>query len=173
MTNKKENILKIALEMFGELGYNAVSTSAIAKKAGVSEGLIFRHFTNKDGLLAAILEQGNEQATKHFASIVMENDAKTVIRKAIDLPLSITPAEQAYWRLLYSLKWQKGSYDGSKTEPLKMALENAFRKLGYNQPTQEAELLLLYFDGLAAYILLHDGANPAQVVHLLKQKYKV
>ncbi len=173
MTDKKENILKVALEMFGELGYNTVSTSAIAKEAGVSEGLIFRHFTNKEGLLAAILEQGNQQATKYFAGIVMETDPKAVLRKTIDLPLSINADERSYWRLLYALKWQKGSHDNSKVEPLKMALENAFRKLGYNEPTQEAELLLLYFDGLVAHILLHNDANATSVVHLLKQKYKL
>ena len=51
MTEKQENILNTALELFAKDGYDATSTSKIAKCAGVSEGLIFRHYGSKDGLL--------------------------------------------------------------------------------------------------------------------------
>ncbi|MFT5243346.1 MAG: AcrR family transcriptional regulator, partial [Psychroserpens sp.] len=43
MTDKKEQILKSALELFANEGVNATSTNKIAKYAAVSEGLIFRH----------------------------------------------------------------------------------------------------------------------------------
>ncbi len=62
MTDKKEKILQAALELFAEEGFKPTSTSKIAKKAGVSEGLIFSHFCNKDGLLQAIIKEGEEQA---------------------------------------------------------------------------------------------------------------
>ena len=54
MTQKKENILKAALRLFAEQGYYATSTSKIAKEAGVSEGLIFRHFGNKEKLFSVV-----------------------------------------------------------------------------------------------------------------------
>ena len=60
MTDKQLNILKIALQLFANEGFHATSTSRIAKEAGVSEGLIFRHFINKEGLLRAILKQGED-----------------------------------------------------------------------------------------------------------------
>ena len=44
MTEKQENILKAALQLFAKEGFYATSTSKVAKLAGVSEGLIFRHF---------------------------------------------------------------------------------------------------------------------------------
>ena len=44
---KKEQILNAALELFANDGFTATSTSKVAKRAGVSEGLIFRHFGNK------------------------------------------------------------------------------------------------------------------------------
>lgn len=171
MTEKQEKILKVALEMFAGEGFNAVSTSAIAKKACVSEGLIFRHFTNKDGLLAAILEQGMEQANKLYADIIFESDPKTLILKTIELPMGIDKSDYAYWRLLYSLKWQQGKYDDSKSEPLRNALVGAFQKLGYNFPKAEADLLLVYIDGIATYMLLHEHADAAPTIELLKSKY--
>ncbi|MEJ6750428.1 MAG: helix-turn-helix domain-containing protein, partial [Bacteroidia bacterium] len=44
MTDKQVAILQTALELFSNKGFYAVSTNLIAKEAGVSEGLIFRHF---------------------------------------------------------------------------------------------------------------------------------
>ena len=49
MTEKQEKIVQSALQLFAQEGYHATSTSKVAKHAGVSEGLIFRHFRNKDG----------------------------------------------------------------------------------------------------------------------------
>ena len=46
MTEKQISILESALELFSSKGFDAVPTSLIAKQAGVSEGLIFRHFKN-------------------------------------------------------------------------------------------------------------------------------
>jgi AcrR family transcriptional regulator len=173
MTEKQENILKVALELFAKEGVAAVSSKMIAKEAGVSEGLIFRHFENKEGLLKAIMEKGNERASVHFSTIVFETDPKAVIRKFIELPATMDKAEYPYWRLIFALKWQKGSYDAGKMEPLKTALTDAFLKLGYTYPAAEADVLLRYFDGSAAYMLLQENANPLPAINLLKSKYNL
>ena len=47
MIDRKEKILQSALELFAKEGFTATSTSKIAKHAGVSEGLIFRHFGSR------------------------------------------------------------------------------------------------------------------------------
>lgn len=159
--------------MFAKEGYSNVSTNAIAKKAGVSEGLIFRHFGNKEGLLNDILKDGQEKANIHFANIVLSTEPKEVIRKTIELPISITPNERDYWKLIYSLKWQQSSYDSSKMEPLRVSLTNAFTKLGYENPLAEANTLLAFFDGIAAAILLHQDADVMPMVQLLKSKYNL
>lgn len=46
-SEKQLKILEAAVEMFAEKGYAATSTSEIAKKAGVAEGTIFRHYKTK------------------------------------------------------------------------------------------------------------------------------
>ena len=51
MTVKQQKIIDIASKLFSKRGYNATSTKLIAEEAGVSEGLIFRHFENKEKLL--------------------------------------------------------------------------------------------------------------------------
>ncbi|MBC8079636.1 MAG: TetR/AcrR family transcriptional regulator [Gorillibacterium sp.] len=54
-TDKHERILQSAVEVFAERGYAAASTSEIARRAGVSEGTIFRHYKTKQELLHSIM----------------------------------------------------------------------------------------------------------------------
>lgn len=171
MTEKQEKILYAALALFANEGYHAVSTSKIAKQAGVSEALIFRHFDNKEGLLAAIMQIAGEKAKQAYADVVMTTEPEEVIRKALTLPYTIPEKEYKMWRLVYALKWQTNKYDSSKNEPLRMALVNAFKKLGYKNPEAETEVVMILTDGAATAILLHEPDNKKEIVKALLTKY--
>lgn len=173
MTEKQENIVKAALQLFAKEGYNATSTSKVAKAAGVSEGLIFRHFRNKEGLLHAILEFGSEKFKEIVVPIVMESDPKEVIRRTIELPYSIDLKDQDFWKLQFKLKWELGINSDEKMEPLRMAVGNAFRKLNYSEPDLEANLLLFYNEGIASAMLKGSGVDNAAMKNFLLSKYKV
>jgi AcrR family transcriptional regulator len=47
----RQRLARAALELFTTRGYHATTTPIIAKKAGVAEGTIYRHFTSKQHLL--------------------------------------------------------------------------------------------------------------------------
>jgi AcrR family transcriptional regulator len=55
LTDKQKKIIMAAIDSFSEKGYAATSTSEIAKKAGVAEGTIFRHYKTKKDLLLGII----------------------------------------------------------------------------------------------------------------------
>ncbi len=55
LTEKQKDIIAAATELFAEKGFAATSTSEIAKKAGVAEGTIFRHYQTKKELLMSIV----------------------------------------------------------------------------------------------------------------------
>ncbi|MBC1434555.1 TetR/AcrR family transcriptional regulator [Listeria rocourtiae] len=54
MSEKQKKIVAAAIELFAERGFAATSTSEIAKRAGVAEGTIFRHYKTKKDLLSSI-----------------------------------------------------------------------------------------------------------------------
>lgn len=54
-TEKQKNILAAAEELFGRHGFAETSTSEIAKKAGVTEKTLFKHFPKKTDLLRRIV----------------------------------------------------------------------------------------------------------------------
>ncbi|WP_164667619.1 TetR/AcrR family transcriptional regulator [Virgibacillus doumboii] len=56
MTPKQIEIVRAAIELISEKGYYNTSTSEIAKRAGVAEGTIFRHYRTKKDLLVTIVK---------------------------------------------------------------------------------------------------------------------
>ena len=175
MTEKKEKILQAALELFAQEGFKSTSTSKVAKKAGVSEGLIFRHFENKEGLLAAIIQEGEERAKMLFANIVLETEPMEVVRKTFEIAQMMRISKEAadFWKLQYKIKWELEQYGEHKMEPLQRALTDAFAKLGYESPHLEAQLLLISLDGLATRFYLQDDFDIDPVIKLLKSKYGI
>ena len=175
MTEKQEKILHSALELFAKEGYRATSTSKVAKKAGVSEGLIFRHFENKDGLLQAIMCQAEGRVKDLFSEIIFETEPKKTINKLFDLMLTAfnKHEDMEYWKLMYKLKWETEQYGEHKMEPLMLALTNAFKKLGYQNPELEAQLLAAFMDGLITKSLLSKDCQLEKLVNFLKTKYKL
>ena len=173
MTEKQQKIVDSALELFSKEGYNATSTSKVAKHAGVSEGLIFRHFRNKEGLLQAILNEGERRFKVLLVDIVMENDPKEVIRKTIEMTSHIDESDYDFWKLQFKLKWELEVSSDEKMEPLKMALANAFQKLGYESPELEARLVLLFVDGLGTAVLKGSSINAEEMTQFILTKYNL
>ena len=173
MTEKQERILQAALELFAQEGFRATSTSKVARKAGVSEGLIFRHFGNKDGLLEAIVKQGEEKVKVLFADVVLETDPKEVIRKTMQIgqKMNHNEADADFWKLQYKIKWELELYGEHKIEPLERALASAFEKLGYENPLMEARTLLYTFDGMTTRFYLQKNFDIESPIAYLWKKY--
>ncbi len=175
MTEKRERILESALRLFAESGYAATSTSKVAKAAGVSEGLIFRHFENKEGLLKALMQEGKDRIKKYFADIVLESDPKVRIHNMIDLPFQIVDREREFWRLQKSLKFQfhqvHKELDFDYAEPLFRAVVDAFTVLGYEEPAREAAFLAALLEGVTLGLIQEDLNDPEDLRQFIKSKY--
>lgn len=53
--DSQDSILQGAMELFASTGYHKTSVLSIAKKVGISSGLIFYHFETKDNLLKQVI----------------------------------------------------------------------------------------------------------------------
>lgn len=80
-SEKQLKIVEAAIDYFSEKGFAATSTSEIAKKAGVAEGTIFRHYKTKKDLLIAIVKP---LMTKFFGPIVAKDFAKDIFEVKYD-----------------------------------------------------------------------------------------
>jgi AcrR family transcriptional regulator len=57
-TETRTRILKSALRLFANLGYDGTTTRDLAESAGIAEGTLFRHFPNKKAILIEVATQG-------------------------------------------------------------------------------------------------------------------
>jgi AcrR family transcriptional regulator len=55
-----DRLLEAARALFAADGYENVSTSSIARRAGTSESQLIKHFGSKEGLLEAVFDEGWE-----------------------------------------------------------------------------------------------------------------
>lgn len=176
MTEKQEQILDAALELFSNHGFHATSTSKVAKHAGVSEGLIFRHFKNKHGLLEAISKQAEERMQHIFGPIIFETNPKKQIALFLEMPFNVKVEEFEFWKLQFKLKWELDKEEKiNKIQPLELTLESAFKELNYKQPLLEAKFLIHFIEGISTSII-RDNLYLDQkedMINFLKEKYQL
>ena len=53
-----DKILKAAQKLFARNGYDGTTTKELAEKAGIAEGTLFRHFSNKKAILVEVATNG-------------------------------------------------------------------------------------------------------------------
>jgi AcrR family transcriptional regulator len=80
----RKHILDVAERYFSEQGVTG-SMEAIAKRAGVGAGTLYRHFPNRDALLAALLQARDEQLkARHHAIRREETDSTEALAQWLD-----------------------------------------------------------------------------------------
>lgn len=59
----RQRLLRAALDLYTTVGFRGTTTPAIASRAGVAEGTIYRHFTSKEHLLNEVYRGAQKWAT--------------------------------------------------------------------------------------------------------------
>lgn len=100
---RKEQIRDAAFDVFSDYGFAGAKTSMIAKKANVSEALIFKHFVNKEALFEGA-----------FDCVI---DSSSDISKLMSYFESLEPSTQSLINIVYCLTfgpYVKTKYQGGK-----------------------------------------------------------
>lgn len=71
---QRARILEAARKCFSEQGFHGAGMSAIAREAGMSQGLIYRYFTNKAAIIQAITEEQRSRRADDLSAIATFDD---------------------------------------------------------------------------------------------------
>ncbi len=71
---RREQIIAVAIDVFGAHGYVGGSLRAIAEQAGVSHAALIQHFGSKEGLLMAVLEEWDRRTVENGLTDVVGLD---------------------------------------------------------------------------------------------------
>jgi TetR/AcrR family transcriptional regulator len=103
---RRNQLLRIAVELFSERGFEGTTTKAIAAAAGVSEAVIFQHFASKEDLYSGILDYKAKAAghqewkdqLRHLAEL--ENDESLVL-SLVERILEANRSDPQFQRLAF------------------------------------------------------------------------
>jgi AcrR family transcriptional regulator len=79
----RQEIQQVALRLFAERGFDAVTTDAIAAEAGISASTFFRHVPSKEQLLIGFAEREGARVVANFRARPADEDPAASLRAAI------------------------------------------------------------------------------------------
>jgi len=98
---RREQLLDSAAELFARQGYARATTAQLAKAAGVTEPIIYRHFQSKRGLFIALIERTGDETLavwkRHLADA--EDPAERLRRLLGDNPM-VQPKGSVSYRVI-------------------------------------------------------------------------
>ena len=93
-TDKRERILRAAIEVFARKGFYATRVSEIAEAAGVADGTIYLYFKNKDDVLISLFEDRMDLLIARFReTLAGVTTTEEGLRRLIHLHLELVAAE--------------------------------------------------------------------------------
>lgn len=171
---KKEQIIYTALDLFAKHGYTETSIDKIAKTAGVSKGLTYNHFKNKEDLLCAVILETMGEMTEMLTSV----DEDVNIGGLIKIYFELLRQQQATIRLCVLLIVHpetpiivRNMLAQQQVELLAL-LTHLLTPLYSKNSHLEARILLATIDGITLdYITNSEEKTLVEMEVYLLQKY--
>ena len=169
----RDELLSAALQVFARRGYREAGVDEIAAEAGYSKGALYWHFSSKEELLMALLEERIDAPMRDrvalLASAPPERDMSVEATRAFARQVSEAREamllEREYWSLAIRDPALRARYVERQTElrdALAAAMEARARHLGtpdLTMPGQDvARIVMSIIGGLAVDELVEPGS---------------
>ncbi len=162
----QQKIMDAALDLFANVGYYPTSISQIAKKAGISKGLMYNYFESKESLLREIVFRGVDSFTESFDpnrdGILTKDELILFIRESFKL----VRKHRDYWKLYFSLMMQSSVLEVFADEfelrvvQLMNMLTNYFREQNNGNPEVEMRFFIVTLEGIAMNFVMDPADFP-------------
>jgi AcrR family transcriptional regulator len=169
----REELLRAALAVFARRGYRQASVDEIAAEAGYSKGALYWHFSSKEELLHALLEQRIDAPARSFVTLLesappdrdMSLEAAGEFARLLGAQREAVLLEREYWSLAIRDPELRARYAERQTElrrALAAAIEARARHLGMLElpmPGEEvARIVMSIVGGLSVDELIEPGS---------------
>jgi AcrR family transcriptional regulator len=147
------NILDAAFKLMAQNGYEGTSISQIARKAGVSKGLIYNYFDSKEDLLRALINSAFYEADRQLDEFADKNPKETLERVFRWFFLELREHSEL-WRLITELGLKIDKYDfvkemmRGKFNQYVSVFASLLSQCGFKDANEEAHIIVGLFDGI-------------------------
>jgi AcrR family transcriptional regulator len=160
-----DRIMNACLELFSRQGFAATSVNQIAKRAGVSKGLLYNYFESKDEMLQELVAYFSREAEELIGDIHAE-EPRVFLKNLIQISFSQVRERTDIWRMVTAMSMQPDMHTfihdialEKRAEYLPL-LEELLRKTGWEDPANEAQVLAATLDGVAMHYLVSGTDYP-------------
>lgn len=98
MISKMAIVIEVARELFAEKGYDNTSMADICKKANVSKGLIYHHFSSKEELLKVVYINTVEKMKGLGVGVSYSNCPKKIIIEYIEVIIEQVKSHKVFFK---------------------------------------------------------------------------
>lgn len=173
----KKAIIDAAFELFANEGFAQTSISAIAKKAGISKGLIYHYFASKREILIGIF-QSLEELSVDLLQLDRPMEPKERLRVMIEGAFYFIKEMTDMARLTTALVLQpeavadlKTTFEQAMEKKMAMAGE-IFGRLNSKEPELDAFYLGAILDGvMLGYLTLKDDYPMEKMKQKILNEY--
>lgn len=127
---RRAQIIECAINAIAELGYAKASLAKIAKRAGVSKGVISYHFAGKSELMQQVVSTVIQKATAvMLPRVFAEHSAAGRLRAYIESNLEFLDSHRNHIAALMSISGGARGHDGKSVIDGTLTFEPAVREL--------------------------------------------
>ena len=162
----RARLLDSAMILFAENGYAHTSMRKIANHAGVSVGLHYHYFDNKEQLLTAVFDNCMEKISNSFVGVSAVEPPLAKINFLVTTIFETLQQDPIFWGLFYSLRSQPavtavlGDAFRLWTGHLRGLFIQNFQEAGRKDPEIEAYFLYSLVEGAIQQYLLDPDNYP-------------
>ncbi|MBK9249657.1 MAG: TetR/AcrR family transcriptional regulator [Ignavibacteria bacterium] len=185
MTTKKttdssrDRIVDAALELFAENGYDRTPISAIAKRADVAQGLLYRYYSGKEALLREII-QTRFADMQHTVDIDPYAELPEKLEVYLTNVVKSIKENTRFWSLFYGMRGQPileqvlGQEYKEIQNQIITSLATFFDPRGAHSDHTEAIVLFSIVDGICMnYIVSNTDDYPIEeIIECIISKYR-
>ena len=151
---RKAKLTAAAMEQFATNGFGGTSISSIAKKAGVSKGLVYNYFESKEELVKEIVMAGIQAIIDKMDFDFTQKITRERMIELLDKNLDLIKLNSDYWKLYIAVIAQPAVVELVKDEIFKMmgyffvAIAKYYEEKGVKNPMAYGYLLGAILDGI-------------------------
>ena len=109
--NLREALLQAAIHLIGERGPSTFTLREVARRAGVSHNAPYRHFRDKDDLLAAVAAQGFRELTQAMLEeAALKSNGRDRLKQSGLAYVSFALRRPEYFTVMFDLPVSKGRH---------------------------------------------------------------
>ncbi|MBC8319420.1 MAG: TetR/AcrR family transcriptional regulator [Bacteroidetes bacterium] len=175
---KRSQIMDSALHLFAQKGFDSTSINMIAKRAGISKGLIYNYFESKEDLITILIHNGFD---KFFTEFDPNNDGVLTdleFEHFIDKTFEVLKSNLHFWKLYFMVMAQPQVLKLVEKKlmeliiPLLTILSEYYTSKGIENPMAYARFFGAMIDGVCLnYIVDPENFPVEEIKQIIKNKF--